>query len=98
MLKKLTEHIKEHKEDFFRYYELHDSFEVSINFIEANADIPVHTHDKDVFNYVFEGEIELTIDGDLKTYRSGEWIYIQGTQPHSVRTKQKVTLLELWKK
>lgn len=98
MLDKIINGLQEHNEEFFRYFEIHNNYEVSINFISPNADIAPHTHEKEVFNYVLEGEIEITINGNKKTYKKGEWINITGGDSHSVKTKESATLLELWKK
>ncbi|MEZ4815051.1 MAG: cupin domain-containing protein [Bdellovibrionota bacterium] len=98
MLDKIIAGLEEHKEEFFRYFELQDHYDISINFIEAGANVAAHTHDKEVFNYVLEGEVEFTVEENLKTYKKGEWINIASGVPHAVKTNQKATLLELWKK
>lgn len=98
MLDKIINGLQEHKEEFFKYFELHNSYEVSINFISPSADIPTHTHEKEVFNYVLDGEIEITINGKTQSYQKSEWVNITGGASHSVKTKGSATLLELWKK
>lgn len=98
MLDKIVSGLEGHKEEFFRYFELHGHYDISVNFIEAGANVPSHTHEKEVFNFVLEGEVELSIGENIKTYKKGDWINIAGGVVHALRAKQKSTLLELWKK
>jgi quercetin dioxygenase-like cupin family protein len=86
------------KEPLFEYFDLAKGYEVTINFIKKGADIPSHTHDQSVFNYVFEGSFFVTMYGVCKEYKHGDWIHIEASISHSVKAETDVILLELWKK
>lgn len=86
------------KETGFEYYNIHEDYDVSINFIQQSTKVPPHSHDQEVFNYVFNGEFSIFIDYIEKSYITGEWINIPAGKIHSVETKTDVILLELWEK
>ena len=86
------------KEANFEYYILKKNYDITINFIQQGTKISPHSHDQEVFNYVFNGEFSIFIDDTEKSYFTGDWIYIPMGKIHSVETKTEVILLELWKK
>ena len=86
------------KETGFEYYNIHKDYDVSINFTQQGTTVTPHSHDQEVFNYIFNGELSIFIDGIEKSYLAGEWINIPAGRIHSVETKTDVILLELWKK
>ena len=49
---------------------------------EKDVDLPEHSHAAQA-GFVVEGEIELTINGECKTYRRGDRYYIPEGVPHS---------------
>ena len=99
MIKNLFEELKVISEENFQYVDIGEKFDVSINCIEKGAVVPPHTHDQEVFNYVFDGEFSVSIEGgEHKSYKKGDWINIKAGVVHSVEAKSEVSLLELWRK
>ena len=49
---------------------------------EKDVDLPLHSHAAQI-GFVLEGKIELTIDGQRKTYRKGDKYYIPEGVAHS---------------
>lgn len=82
----------------FTYLDVAKAFDVRINQIQGNSSLLTNAHDVDVFNFVMEGEICLSIEGKQAVHRKGEWFRIIAHQTHTVRTTTPVTLLELWRK
>lgn len=98
LIQKLIEKLPPIEEGAFRYFDLAKAYEVTLNFIEAQAHIPSHTHEQTVFNYVVSGEFEVTDRSGSTTYRAGEWIRIEKGEAHSVVSRVETTLLEFWEK
>lgn len=86
------------QEDRFKYFEPMEKFDISVNFIEGGAVVPDHTHEQDVYNYVFEGEFLVNIGGENSLLKQGDWTSIPKGVVHSVEAKAPVALLELWRK
>ncbi len=85
-------------EDSFKYFELSQHYNFSINFIEDQADIPDHSHEQTVFNIVLLGKISVKADDQTVTYSKGDLLHIPANKKHSVKAHTKVVLLEIWKK
>ncbi|TVR74295.1 MAG: cupin domain-containing protein [Spirochaetaceae bacterium] len=51
----------------------------------AGTALPEHSHPHEQIALVVEGELELTIGGDLHVLRSGDAAVIPGGTPHSAR-------------
>ena len=86
------------KEELFEYFEVSEKFDVSINCISEGVHVPPHTHDQDVYNYVFTGTAKFTMDGEVKNLEKGDWLYIEKHKVHELATHEDVQLLEFWKK
>lgn len=97
-LQKIMEGVPGIQEQGFRYFEIDQYYDVSINIIEENTKVPNHTHDQDVFNYVLQGEFIVIQDDTSKIYKQNDLIFISANTVHAVETKSEVTLLELWRK
>lgn len=93
MLNKVLENMDSIKEEFFEYFNLRDNYEVSINFINKDTTVPPHSHKQSVFNYVFNGELSITLDDVEKSCCAGEWIDIPAKKIHSLKTRTDVVLL-----
>ncbi|MBA4696245.1 MAG: hypothetical protein H2069_02500 [Legionella sp.] len=98
MFEKIFKNSNVIKETGFEYFNVQEDYEVSVNFIREGIKVPPHSHDQEVFNYVFKGELSICIDDIKKPYSTGEWINISKKKIHSLETKTSVILLELWKK
>ena len=99
ILKELISTLSPHREDVFEYFEFSGKYDVSINTIDPGAVVPTHIHDVEVYNYVFQGEAEIEIDGKRTKYMQGDWINIGPNVEHSVHNAEtQLCLLEFWKK
>ena len=98
MFEKIFKNSNSIKEIGFEYYNIQEDYDVSINFIKQGTKVPPHSHEQEVFNYVFKGELSIFIDDVEKPYLTGAWINIPAGKIHSLETKTDITLLELWKK
>lgn len=86
------------EEGNFRYYEIDKNYEVSINTIDPNTEIPMHEHEQDVHNYVFSGQITVVTTEGKKNLTKGDWLFVPAGMKHAVKTNESVFLLEFWKK
>ncbi len=96
--KKITANLKCVSEEHFRYFDLKEKFEITINFIAHSISVPDHTHEENVFNYVLEGELTVGFGSESRTLKKGDWIEIAANTTHRVSTLSDTVLLELWKK
>ncbi|MBN1305796.1 MAG: cupin domain-containing protein [Anaerolineales bacterium] len=64
------------------YLSQSDTHQVIFMEFEQDIDLPEHSHEAQV-GFVLEGQIELNIGGQLKTYKKGERYYIPAGIPHS---------------
>lgn len=51
----------------------------------AGTELPEHSHPHEQIAQVVDGELELTIDGELHVLRSGDAAVIPGDVPHSAK-------------
>ena len=99
MLGELLSTLPPNREGVFEYHEFADKYDVSVNKIDPYAVVPTHTHDVEVYNYVFHGDAEIEIDGNRTRYKQGDWINIKANVEHSVHNSGSLLcLLEFWKK
>ena len=63
--------------------------------IEPIGKVAEHKHG-DQWGVVFEGEMELTIDGVSKTYRKGDHYFIPSGVLHSAKFNQKTYLMDIF--
>ncbi|TFF98648.1 MAG: cupin domain-containing protein [Promethearchaeota archaeon] len=52
-----------------------------------------HTTPYDAFVYVFDGEVEITIDGKPYRVKSGETIIMPANEPHALRAIKKYKMM-----
>lgn len=62
----------------------------------AGTVIPDHTHDTENYGVVLRGEAVMTIEGETKTYKPGEWYYIPENAVHSFECSVDTDQIELW--
>lgn len=99
MLNSLLKKLESFDEKLFHYYDVSNAYDVTIMDLPANTEIPIHTHDENVFNYLMEGRMELFFeDGSSQLYEKGDWMYISSSTPHSVKSYEDTIILELWEK
>ena len=63
--------------------------------IEPIGEVAEHKHGAQ-WGVVFEGEMELTIGGETKTYRKGDSYFIPSGVLHSAVFKQKTFLMDVF--
>jgi len=63
--------------------------------IDPIGDVAEHKHGAQ-WGVVFEGEMELTIGGETKTYRKGDQYYIPAGVLHSAVFKTKTFLMDIF--
>jgi len=58
------------------------------NFVrfETHTEAPVHVHEEEQIVIVLDGEFEFSIDGDIRTMRTGDVAVIPPWVPHGART------------
>ena len=52
---------------------------------EAGAEFPLHNHPQEQITLVQEGEVEFTVDGDVKRLGPGDWSVVPPDVPHGLR-------------
>jgi quercetin dioxygenase-like cupin family protein len=63
--------------------------------IEAIGEVAEHSHGAQ-WGVVFEGEMDLTIDGVTKTYKNGDHYYIPSGVKHSANFKKRTQLMDFF--
>ena len=82
----------------FRYYNLSDVFEVTVNFVKSGTRVESHRHERDVYNRVLTGAATLTRANKEERYEAGEWLFIPAGEAHALEAHGEVSLLELWRR
>ena len=59
---------------------------VSVTELEANTDMPVHSHPHEQVGTVISGELELTIEGETRLIKPGDVFIVPGGVEHGART------------
>ena len=97
-LEKLLASSKEVKDESFIYFEISKNYDVSINKISAGTKVDEHTHEQEVFNYVFYGEAKFSLSGKSLKLGKGDWVRIEKEVSHSLEVVDDTCLLEFWKR
>jgi quercetin dioxygenase-like cupin family protein len=63
--------------------------------IEAIGEVAEHTHGAQ-WGTVFDGEMDLTIGGETRTFRKGDSYYIPAQVPHSALFRKKTFLMDFF--
>ena len=63
--------------------------------IEPIGEVAAHKHG-DQWGVVFEGEMELTIGGETKTYRKGDHYFVPAGVMHAARFNKKSFLMDIF--
>jgi len=63
--------------------------------IGSGSEVPSHCHCAQ-WGMVIEGEMELTIGGDKRTYAKGDWYYIPEGVEHGATFKSRVFVLDVF--
>lgn len=63
--------------------------------LPAGAEVPPHSHGAQ-WGIIVDGEIELTIGGETKTYRKGDAYFIGDGVVHSGKTKNRCRAIDVF--
>jgi mannose-6-phosphate isomerase-like protein (cupin superfamily) len=58
--------------------------------------IPPHRHDTENVGVVTQGELLLTVAGEQRSYRPGDWYHIDAQAEHSAIFEQDSSIIEFW--
>jgi quercetin dioxygenase-like cupin family protein len=58
--------------------------------------IEPHSHETENCGVITEGELLLTIDGDERRYKPGDWYHVAPEQVHSARFELATSEIEFW--
>jgi quercetin dioxygenase-like cupin family protein len=61
---------------------------------DAGAEGYVHSHPHEQLSYVIRGELDFTIDGNVRRVREGDSIYIPGNAKHGVKALTAAALFD----
>ena len=62
----------------------------------AGTDIPPHTHDTDNIGVITQGELIVSIYGEEKHYKPGDWYHVPAQIVHAARFEQETSEIEFW--
>ena len=58
--------------------------------------IAPHHHDTENVGVITQGELILTLDGEERRYRPGEWYHVPARVVHAARFEQPTSEIEFW--
>lgn len=58
--------------------------------------IAPHDHDTENVGVITQGELILTLDGEERRYRPGEWYHVPARAVHAARFEQPTSEIEFW--
>lgn len=73
----------------------HDQHQVVFFVIEAIGEVAEHSHGAQ-WGVVFEGEMDLTINGVTKTYTKGDHYFVPSGVKHSANFKKRTQLMDFF--
>jgi quercetin dioxygenase-like cupin family protein len=53
---------------------------------EPDSEFPLHSHPQEQITLIAEGDVELTVAGEVKRLSPGDWSVIPGGVEHGIRT------------
>lgn len=62
----------------------------------AGTSIPAHSHDTDNYGVITRGALQLTIDGQTSTYRTGDWYQVPAGVLHAAEFADETDEIEFW--
>ena len=60
--------------------------------------VPEHTHPTTNYGTVTEGCLWLTLDGEERPYRKGDWFHVPADAPHIERFEETTSVVVFWLK
>lgn len=70
-----------------------DSFEAIRLVLQAGTEIPSHKVPGEITLHCLEGCVSLGLTGFVINLRAGEWLCLNGGEPHSVKAEEDSSLL-----
>ena len=64
--------------------------------IEKGSELPLHSHPHEQTVIMMEGELEIEMDGKIYRLSKGKVLTIPGNMPHSGRTIENTTVLDVF--
>jgi quercetin dioxygenase-like cupin family protein len=64
--------------------------------VEKGAEVPEHSHKNEQIMQVLEGKFEFTLDGETKTYQSGDLVVIAPHKKHSGKALTTCKLMDVF--
>ncbi|MGB6151181.1 MAG: cupin domain-containing protein [Pricia sp.] len=64
--------------------------------VEKGAEVPEHSHMNEQVMHVIEGEFELTLDGETKSYHPGDLVVIAPHKKHSGKALTPCKLMDVF--
>jgi quercetin dioxygenase-like cupin family protein len=62
----------------------------------AGTSIPAHDHDTENLGVITQGELILTVAGEDRRYRPGDWYHIPANARHAARFDEDTSEIEFW--
>lgn len=78
------------------YYAHGDSMTFGYIKIKAGSNLPAHQHVHEQITYLIEGELDMTIGGELCQLRPGMFHIIPSNTPHSAIAKTDCILIDVF--
>ncbi len=69
------------------------SFEAVRLVVPAGTQIPTHKVSSRIMLHCIEGQVQLALDGASVELRAGDWVYLDGNEPHAVNGVEDASLL-----
>lgn len=66
------------------------------NSFEQGAAAPLHSHPHTQAAYIAEGVFDFEVDGEVKTVRKGDSIFLESNIPHAVTCLEKGIVLDIF--
>lgn len=58
--------------------------------------IPPHQHETENVGVITHGELILTVDGNERRYKTGDWYHVAARQEHAARFEVETSEIEFW--
>jgi len=62
----------------------------------AGTTITMHSHETENVGIITKGELALTMNGETKTFKVGDWYHVPAMAPHSAFFESESSEIEFW--
>jgi len=70
-----------------------EAFEAIIMHLSPDRPMPEHSVDGPITLQCLEGAVDLSLDGDVRSMKAGDWMFLPGGLPHTVEAQSESRLL-----